>query len=95
MLLRIVVIATVLFVTLPAAHATCLTDQPLDAQGRAIGDKEAALEAAIKAWQQRVADKVSGGKMLDPARAERWKAIYKQDQQTGEVIVNVSGIPCY
>ncbi len=96
MIVRLMTAATIFLsgTAIAAAGPKCITDQPLDAQGRS-SDKSNALEAAMKAWQYRVADKVANGEKFDPARADRWTVNVRKDKSTGEYIVNVSGIPCY
>jgi galactokinase/mevalonate kinase-like predicted kinase len=95
MVFRLSLMIILLLTGLSMASAECITDQPLDAQGRAVGDKEKALYLAKKAWQKRVASTVGKGKGFDPALAQNWVENYRQDDATKEVIVNVSGIPCY
>ncbi len=94
MLARITLAAVILMSVVPIASAKCLTDQPLDAQGRSK-DKQEALAYAMAAWQKRVASTVGQGEKFEPANAQRWQENYRQDKTTGEIIVNVSGIPCF
>ncbi len=96
MFVRLFMVAAVSMsgMSIASAALKCLTDQPLDAQGRSK-DKQEALGRAMAAWQKRVASTVGKGEKFEPSLAERWVENYRVDKATGEIIVNVSGIPCY
>jgi hypothetical protein len=95
MFVRLFIVAAVSMSAVSTASAAkCITDQPLDAAGRAP-DKSKAMDLAQVAWQRRVAETVGNGEKFDPSNAQRWKFNIRLDKSTGEYIVNVSGIPCY